>query len=203
MSLAPWTVSLPDAARSTDVSGPISANFLPLTRTVSDRARSFPPIARPDARVLILGSMPGQASLAAGQYYAHPRNAFWPIMSELLGFPPQLDYPARAAALCRVRIAVWDVLYSCRRHGSLDSSIEDDTLVANDLAGFLAGHPAIRHVFFNGAKAESCFRRHIKLAMPEREIAITRLPSTSPAHAGRSFEQKLLAWRAVSDALKH
>ena len=91
---------------------------------------------------------------------------------------------------------------SCRRQGSLDSAIEDDTLVANDLAGFLAGHPAIRHVFFNGAKADSCFRRHIKLAMPEREIAFTRLPSTSPAHAGRSFEQKLLAWRAVTDALK-
>jgi len=170
---------------------------------VSDRARSFPPIARPDARILILGSMPGLASLAANQYYAHPRNAFWPIMGELLGFPPQLDYPARTAALCRVRIAVWDVLYSCRRQGSLDSAIDDNTLVANDLAGFLAGHPAIRHVFFNGAKAESCFRRHIKLAMPEREIAFNRLPSTSPSHAGRSFEQKLLSWRAFSDALKH
>ena len=170
---------------------------------MSDRARSFPPIAAPDARVLVLGSMPGQASLAASQYYAHPRNAFWPIMATLFGFDAALDYPARTKALAAAGIAVWDVLHSCRRQGSLDSAIEDDTLVANDLAGFLAGHPAIRHVFFNGAKADSCFRRHIKLAMPEREIAFTRLPSTSPAHAGRSFEQKLLAWRAVADALKH
>jgi len=165
-------------------------------------ARSFPPLSAPDARILILGSMPGLASLAANEYYAHPRNAFWPLMGEMLGFSPQLAYSERAAALCRARVAVWDVLYSCRRQGSLDSAIEDDTLVANDLAGFLAGHPAIRYIFFNGAKAESCFRRHIKLAMPQREIAFTCLPSTSPAHAGRSLEQKLAAWRVVADVLK-
>jgi len=179
------------------------AGFIHCSRKMPDHhARSFPPLSAPDARILILGSMPGLASLAANQYYAHPRNAFWPIMGELLGFPPQLAYAERAAALCRARVAVWDVLYSCRRQGSLDSAIEDDTLVANDLAGFLAGHPAIHHVFFNGAKAESCFQRHIKLALPEQEIAFTRLPSTSPAHAGRSFEQKLLAWHAVADALR-
>ena len=166
------------------------------------RVISFSPIADKSARVLLLGSMPGVLSLQANQYYAHPRNAFWPIMPTLFGFDAALDYPARTKALAAAGIAVWDVLHSCRRQGSLDSAIEDDTLVANDLAGFLAGHPAIRHVFFNGAKADSCFRRHIKLAMPEREIAFTRLPSTSPAHAGRSFEQKLLAWRAVADALK-
>ena len=164
-------------------------------------ARSFPPIAAPDARLLILGSMPGLASLAAGQYYAHPRNAFWPIMGKLLGFSPALDYAARVASLHQAGIAVWDVLYSCRRQGSLDSAIEDDSLVTNDLAGFLAGQPAIRHVFFNGAKAEHCFRRHIELAVPQREIVFRRLPSTSPAHAGRSFEQKLAAWRAIADAL--
>ena len=163
----------------------------------------FPPVAAADARLLILGSIPGRESLRQQQYYAQPRNAFWPIMATLFGFDAALDYPARTKALAAAGIAVWDVLHSCRRQGSLDSAIDDDTLVANDLAGFLAGHPAIRHVFFNGTKAESCFRRHIKLAMPEREIAFTRLPSTSPAHAGRSFEQKLLAWRAVSDALKH
>ena len=164
-------------------------------------ARSFPPLAAPGARLLILGSMPGLASLAAGQYYAHPRNAFWPIMGELLGFSPGLDYPARVAALHQAGVAVWDVLYSCRRQGSLDSAIEDDSLVANDLTGFLAGHPTIRHIFFNGAKAESCFRRHVTLTLPERRIAFTRLPSTSPAHAGLSFERKLDAWRAVTRAL--
>ena len=155
----------------------------------------------PDARVLILGSMPGLASLAASQYYAHPRNAFWPLMGELLGIPPDLDYPARVAALNCAGVAVWDVLHSCRRHGSLDAAIEDATLVANDLAGFIAAHPAIGHIFFNGAKAESCFRRHIRLPDGERPLALTRLPSTSPAHAGRSFEQKLAAWRVVAEAL--
>lgn len=164
-------------------------------------ARSFPPLETPDARVLILGSMPGLASLAAGQYYAHPRNAFWPLMGKLLGIPPDLDYPARVDVLCRAGVAVWDVLHSCRRQGSLDSAIEDDSLIPNDLGGFLAVHPTIRHVFFNGAKAESCFRRHVRLPLAERQISFIRLPSTSPAHAGRSFAEKLAAWQAVRAAL--
>lgn len=91
--------------------------------------------------------MPGQASLAAGQYYAHPRNAFWPIMGHLLGFDASRDYPTRVDALKVAGIAVWDVLASCHRRGSLDSAIEDESLVANDLAGFLAAHTAIHHVF--------------------------------------------------------
>ena len=163
---------------------------------MSDQAYCFPPIATPDARLLILGSMPGQASLAAGQYYAHPRNAFWPIMGHLLGFDASRDYPTRVDALKVAGIAVWDVLASCHRRGSLDSAIEDESLVANDLAGFLAAHTAIHHVFFNGAKAESCFRRHIRFTMAERRIGFTRLPSTSPAHAGLPFAGKLEAWRA-------
>jgi hypoxanthine-DNA glycosylase len=168
---------------------------------MSDQARCFPPIASPDARVLILGSMPGRASLAAGQYYAHPRNAFWPIMGRLLDFDASRDYPARVNALKVAGIAVWDVLDSCHRPGSLDSAIADDSLVANDLAGFLTAHPAIHHVFFNGAKAESCFRRNVKFAAPERQIGFSRLPSTSPAHAGLPFARKLEAWRAVTRAL--
>ena len=168
---------------------------------MSDHARCFPPIASPDSRVLILGSMPGRASLAAGQYYAHPRNAFWPIMGSLLDFDASRDYPARVDALKVAGIAVWDILDSCHRPGSLDSAIDDGSLVANDLAGFLVTHAAIGHVFFNGAKAESCFRRHVTLTLPERRIAFTRLPSTSPAHAGLSFERKLDAWRAVTRAL--
>jgi TDG/mug DNA glycosylase family protein len=166
-----------------------------------DHARSFPPIASADARVLILGSMPGRASLAAGQYYAHPRNAFWPIMGRLLDFDASRDYPTRVDSLKVAGIAVWDVLHSCHRPGSLDSAIADDSLVANDLPGFLVAHSEIRHVFFNGAKAESCFRRHIKLTMAEPRIGFARLPSTSPAHAGMPFEKKLEAWRAVTRAL--
>ena len=168
---------------------------------MSDQARCFPPIATPDARVLILGSMPGRASLAAGQYYAHPRNAFWPIMASLLDFDASRDYPARVDALKVAGIAVRDILDSCHRPGSLDSAIADDSLVANDLPGFLVAHAEIHHVFFNGAKAESCFRRHIKLTMAEPQIGFARLPSTSPAHAGMSFEKKLEAWRAVTRAL--
>ena len=168
---------------------------------MSDQARSFPPIASADARVLILGSMPGRASLAAGQYYAHPRNAFWPIMGRLLDFDAARDYQARVDALKVAGIAVWDVLHSCHRPGSLDSAIDDDSLVANDLPSFLAAHPEIRHVFFNGAKAETCFHRHIKRTMAEPQIGFARLPSTSPAHAGLPFEKKLEAWRAVTRAL--
>lgn len=168
---------------------------------MSDQARCFPPIASPDARILILGSMPGRASLAAGQYYAHPRNAFWPIMGSLLDFDASRDYPARVDALKVAGIAVWDILDSCHRPGSLDSAIADDSLVANDLPGFLAAHAEIHHVFFNGAKAESCFRRHIKLTMAEPQIGFARLPSTSPAHAGLPFARKLEAWRAITRAL--
>jgi double-stranded uracil-DNA glycosylase len=169
---------------------------------MADRARSFPPIARPDARILILGSMPGQASLAAGQYYAHPRNAFWPIMATLLGFEATLDYPARTRALAAAGIAVWDVLHSCRRSGSLDSSIEAESLVVNDLARFLARHRAIEHIFFNGSAAEALFRKHLGAHPGTARLHLARLPSTSPAHAGLSFEQKLLFWSAVTNALK-
>ncbi len=165
---------------------------------MSDQARCFPPIASPDARVLILGSMPGRASLAAGQYYAHPRNAFWPIMGALLGLDPALPYPERAARLAAAGVALWDVLHACTRPGSLDAAIDRDSAEHNDLAAFFAAQPGIRHVFFNGAAAAALFRRHGQL--PAGTTG-TRLPSTSPAHAGRSFADKLAAWQAVADAL--
>jgi double-stranded uracil-DNA glycosylase len=164
---------------------------------MADRARSFPPISTPDASVLILGSMPGQASLAASQYYAHPRNAFWPIMATLLGFDAALDYPARTKALADAGIAVWDVLHSCHRPGSLDSSIEAESLVVNDLAGFLAGHRAIKHIFFNGSAAEALFRKHVGTDPSIGMLNLARLPSTSPAHAAQNFAQKLAVWRAA------
>ena len=166
---------------------------------MSDHARGFSPIARPDARILILGSMPGQASLAAGQYYAHPRNAFWPIMGALLGFDPALSYPERAAMLTAAGIALWDVLHACSRLGSLDSAIAPDSVEPNDFAAFFAAHPHIGHVFFNGTTAATLFRRHY----PEqsRTFHLVRLPSTSPAHASRNFADKLAAWQTVADTL--
>lgn len=166
--------------------------------------RSFPPIARSDARVLVLGSMPGIASLQAGQYYAHARNAFWSIMGELFGFDPRAPYPLRQEALHAVGVAVWDVLQSCVRAGSLDSMIETDTEVPNDFAAFFAAHRRISHVFFNGATAEACFRRHVLPAMPHaaiHAIQLARLPSTSPANASWPLSRKQAAWAVLTAAL--
>ena len=161
------------------------------------RVHSFAPIVDRNARVLVLGSMPGQASLAAGQYYAHPQNAFWRIISELLQCDPASAYPARVAALKSARIALWDVLQSCTREGSLDAMIERDTQVANDFPAFFRKHRKIGHVYFNGAKAEACFRRHVAGKFSTGPIAYARLPSTSPANASLSFERKLRAWRMI------
>lgn len=164
------------------------------------RVRSFPPLAAADAEILILGSMPGAASLAAQRYYAHPHNAFWPIMAELFGFPADAAYESRVAALLAARIAVWDVLQSCRREGSLDTRISRASEVANDLTGFLAAHPGIKLICFNGSKAESAFRQHLLPPLADRAPPLVRLPSTSPAHATQSRAQKLAAWRAALQA---
>jgi len=162
------------------------------------RVHSFAPIVDRNARVLILGSMPGQASLAAGQYYAHPQNAFWRIIADLLRCDRASAYPARIAALRSARIALWDVLHSCAREGSLDAMIERDTQVANDFQTFFRKHGKIEHVFFNGAKAEACFRRHVLGKISTGPIAYERLPSTSPANASVSYEHKLRAWRLIA-----
>lgn len=161
------------------------------------RLEGFPPIASPHAHTLILGSMPGAASLAAGEYYAHPRNAFWPIVCEVLGIAPSLPYPERASQLAARGFALWDVLGACRRKGSLDADIETDSIEVNDFPTFFAAHPAIARVFFNGAAAEACFRRHVATAVP-RPLHYRRLPSTSPANASWSADAKLDAWREIA-----
>ena len=161
------------------------------------RVFSFAPIADKHAETLILGSMPGRASLAAGQYYAHPQNAFWRIMSELLEFDPALPYAARVQALKSARIALWDVLGSCVREGSLDASIESERQIANDFVTFFRSHRKIARVFFNGAKAEACFKRLVRPGIDGLALTYARLPSTSPANASLSLTQKLAAWRAL------
>lgn len=156
--------------------------------------RSFAPIAAPDARILILGSMPGIASLQAGQYYAHPRNAFWPIMAALFGARPDLPYTERVARLMARGVAVWDVLQLCEREGSLDANIRAE--VPNDFAAFFSAHPGLRTVALNGGKAAASFRKHAARHLPEG-AALHALPSTSPAHAARSFAAKCEIWRAA------
>ena len=163
------------------------------------RVRSFPSVEDARASVLILGSLPGGASLAAGQYYAHPQNLFWRILLDLLEAKPDLPYAARTRLLKARGIALWDVLESCVREGSLDAAIEEESIVVNDFASFYRKHPRIRRVFFNGAKAEAAYRRYVRPSVGDvgvpREYA--RLPSTSPAHAARSFAQKRDAWKVV------
>ena len=141
--------------------------------------------------------MPGGASLQAGQYYAHKQNAFWRIVSELLGVDPRSPYGKRVQALKAARIAVWDVLQSCTRQGSLDAMIERDTEVANDFPAFLRKHRQISRVFFNGAKAAASFERKVLPGLGGRALRYIRLPSTSPAHASVSYERKRKAWREI------
>jgi hypoxanthine-DNA glycosylase len=156
---------------------------------------SFLPVSNADARVLILGSMPGKKSLQESQYYAHPSNAFWKIMGELVGAKPDISYEDRLRILKSSGIALWDVLASCERKTSLDSHIRNES--ANDFTLFFARHPHITQVFFNGSKAEQCFRKFVqdKQALPP--LRFYRLPSTSPAHAGMRYEDKLHAWRVA------
>jgi hypoxanthine-DNA glycosylase len=159
------------------------------------RVRSFKPIEDGKAEILILGSMPGRASLAARQYYAHPQNAFWRIAAELLEFDRASPYAKRVQALKAARIALWDVLHSCNREGSLDARIENG--VANDFRRFFRTHRNIRRVFFNGAKAEATFKRYVLSTLRGDSLSYRRLPSTSPAHASMTAARKLSAWRAI------
>ena len=159
---------------------------------------SFPPVESANARVLVLGTMPSITSLREQQYYAHPQNLFWKLVGEILGFDLKAPYRVRTAALVSGHIALWDVLKSCTRASSLDSDIDPRTIVPNDIPSFLTTHPEVRRIFFNGAKAEILFKRHVLPALPEHPT-LTRLPSTSPANASIPLAEKRRAWRAVVD----
>jgi len=141
--------------------------------------------------VLVLGSFPSTASLAARQYYAHPQNQFWRILGAVVDQPlKEMDYPARLAAVQAAGIAIWDVFASCERAGSLDSAIREAR--PNDLGALRTAAPSLRRICFNGRTAARRIREVEALGF---EALV--LPSTSPANAGMSFEQKLAAWQAV------
>ena len=159
----------------------------------SAASEGFPPIANVNARVLVLGSLPGVRSIAEQQYYAHPRNAFWPVMQAL--FDIDGDYDARRRQLAANRIAVWDVLQSSVRPGSLDADIRLDGATTNDFATFFNSHPDIGAVFFNGKKAEALFTRFVDARPNTPSAQFVVLPSTSPAYAAMPFSSKLDRWR--------
>lgn len=162
------------------------------------QVRAFPPILGPRPRLLVLGSLPGVASVRAGEYYAHPQNRFWDIMGAVFGAHRDLPYASRVKFLERSRIAVWDVAGEARRPGSLDARIDRRSVRPHDVAALLTMEHSIERVLFNGATAEALFLRHVRPALaPEvlARLALVRLPSTSPAHAGVSPALKLAAWR--------
>lgn len=157
----------------------------------------FPPISSPSAHVLVLGSLPGRLSLERGEYYAHPQNSFWKIIAARVPELPA-DYARRVRVLIEQRIALWDVLAAATRSGSLDTDIADDA-IPNNFRAFFRAHPDIRLIGFNGGTAAKLYDRHVlpTLTEPQRSIERTTLPSTSPAHAGLSFAEKLTRWSAV------
>jgi hypoxanthine-DNA glycosylase len=159
----------------------------------SEPAEGFPPIAGSDARILILGSLPGQRSIAQQQYYAHPQNVFWRIMEELFGING--GYVDRCEQLVKNRIALWDVLQSSLRPGSMDANIRLDSARANDFETFLSAHPEIRLIAFNGRKAEALFGKFAAGRVACESIHRASLPSTSPAYAAMPFSRKLARWR--------
>ena len=163
----------------------------------------FAPLAGDDAKVLILGSIPGVESLNQHQYYAHPRNSFWYIIANLFNFNLSAGYDSRCQALVKNKIALWDVLNRCIRKGSLDTAIENESIIRNDFMTFLSQHPKIQYVFFNGQKAQ---KEYTKYVLPElgnafSSIQYQTLPSTSPAMASLNKDQKLEIWKQVKKSL--
>jgi double-stranded uracil-DNA glycosylase len=166
-------------------------------RRAAPAKSSFPPVVDTQARVLVLGTLPGEESLRRGEYYAHPRNLFWPIIFALFGEPPASNYAQRLAFLMAHRIAVWDVCELGEREASADSTIRLER--PNAIGRLLDQHPLIRAVAFNGTTARRLYDRHFA-----RRAALTyfALPSTSPAHATIDFAAKLARWRALREFLE-
>ena len=159
----------------------------------------LPPVVASDCRVLILGSMPGAASLQAARYYAHPRNRFWPLMAALADIPAEASYGERLVALQRGGIGLWDVIGECRRAGSLDSAIVRGSERANALVPLIVSLGQLRVIAFNGATAASLFRRQVEPQLAELRQPVQRiaLPSTSPANAAMDLARLHRAWAGL------
>jgi double-stranded uracil-DNA glycosylase len=162
----------------------------------------FSPVVDDDSVVLVLGSMPGTFSLRATQYYGHPRNAFWPIAAAVFALDAASAYEARTDALLRHGVALWDVIASCERPGSLDADIDASSVVVNPIAALLLQQPRLRRVCCNGATSSTLFARYVapELAALAIDVDVHHLPSTSPAHASMSFDQKCARWSRALNA---
>lgn len=165
---------------------------------VVEADQGFAPILGEQPRVLILGTLPSQRSLRERQYYGHPQNAFWWIMSRLLNFDPSLDYSARTRLLTQHHIAVWDVIASCIRPGSMDADIDAASVRPNDFSVFFQKTPSLKAIAFNGKAAQGLFRKHAGADWP---VDLLLLPSTSPAYASITKDAKLEAWLGLRDYL--
>ncbi|WP_289661013.1 DNA-deoxyinosine glycosylase [Flavobacterium panacagri] len=157
---------------------------------------SFAPISSKKSKILILGTMPGTKSLELNQYYGHNQNNFWKFLFSILEEEFSYDYETRKELLIKKNIALWDVLQFCDRVGSLDSAIKNE--IANDFENFLENHPSINVIIFNGQKAAAFFKKYVHLKKEYKQIT---LPSTSPANAGKAFQDKLNEWKVIKTLL--
>ncbi len=159
-------------------------------------SHGLPALWRSDANILILGSLPGVASIRAAQYYAHPRNQFWPLMQQLFGIEATQPYPARLQALQQAQVALWDLIAAAERLGSLDSAIKPASIQCNDFAQLLCQLPQLRAVWLNGGTAAKSWHKLVKNGLQvSPQVQVFALPSTSPAHAALCFQHKLQAWQ--------
>lgn len=167
-------------------------------RSDNDFALGFPPLCDADIHSLVLGSLPSRLSLQRGEYYAHPRNAFWRLMEDILDLPSGLTYERRGRAVVTAGVGLWDVLASSSRRGSLDADIQIRTAKPNDFEHFFRGHTKLKRVYFNGRKAAELFRRLGCEASLGGGVETATLPSTSPAFAAMPYAEKLKRWQVVA-----
>jgi TDG/mug DNA glycosylase family protein len=161
------------------------------SREIPDTSCGLSPLAGPEPHILILGSFPSVLSLVHDEYYGNPRNRFWAVMEDLFAIPAGLSYPERTRRLTQEGVALWDVVASCSRPGSADSRIRNP--VSNDIAGFVRAHPSVRLVALNGSTAGRLYHRFLEVP----GLPSVTLPSTSPANAAVTFEEKVRMWDIV------